>query len=269
MVEYRSQEEGTGRLQVRVRGLVRQYQVEVSRVFGIQADGLSVFVYSSNHEYGISSLKDIPQTRWLLPTSSRAYSTRSPITARSQSTLLSPPSSRIPTRSPLNSTISLTRTLGVTRRWEHSTSRAKSTSLKDDERVDLEKEVVGKEIERESGKGVGKGESTLNPSEPVPSTPKETLSTRMKEADSAASPATTLSSASSSSPSSSSSTDVAASAAPGKKTLMSRLFPKDTSSASIRKLVELARPEKRSLTFAVGLVSTLTPFKTPLDSTQC
>jgi hypothetical protein len=56
--------------------------------------------------------------------------------------------------------------------------------VKDDERVDLEKEIVGKEIERESGKDVGQGESTLNPSEPVPSTPKETLSTRMKEADS-------------------------------------------------------------------------------------
>jgi hypothetical protein len=37
--------------------------------------------------------------------------------------------------------------------------------------------------------------------------------------------------------------------------LLQRLFPKDTSSASVKKLVELARPEKKSLTLAVGLVS--------------
>jgi hypothetical protein len=41
----------------------------------------------------------------------------------------------------------------------------------------------------------------------------------------------------------------------GRRTLLQRLFPKDTSSASVKKLVELARPEKKSLTLAVGLVS--------------
>ena len=122
-------------------------------------------------------------------------------------------------------------TFALSRRSEHTQTPGRpalrtSTEIKDDQPETAQK--VGEEIKQKTAQA-SVGEQTMNPSEPAAavantstSTPAEVIQSEVKTE---------------------------------RKGLMARMFPKDTSSASVSKLVDLARPEKRSLTFAVGLVS--------------